>query len=58
MPMFKKDDVVKLKSVLPSGAVQKLSMDEEGAISYLIEWVDEKGEQQQRWFAEELLEVA
>lgn len=58
MPMFKKDDVVKLKMVIPSGAIQKMTMSEEGTVSCLIEWVDEKGNTQQRWFDEELLELA
>lgn len=57
MALFKKDDVVKLKMVVPSGAVQKMAMDDDGNVTCLLEWVDEKGETQQRWFAEELLEA-
>jgi uncharacterized protein YodC (DUF2158 family) len=58
MALFKKDDVVKLKMVVPSGAVQKMAMDDDGKVSCLLEWVNENGETQQRWFAEELLEAA
>ena len=58
MPMFKKDDVVKLKMVVPSGPIQKMMMSDDGTVSCLIEWVDENGITQQRWFNEELLEVA
>ena len=58
MPMFKKDDVVKLRMVIPSGPIQKMMMSEDGTVFCLIEWVDENGTTQQRWFNEELLEVA
>ena len=37
MALFKKDDVVKLKMVVPSGAVQKMAMDDDGKVSCLLE---------------------
>ena len=57
MSAFKKGDNVRLKSVVPQGPVTKLSMDDDGNVSYLLEWVDEAGEAQQRWFAEDQLEA-
>ena len=54
---FKKGDVVRAKAVVPQGPVLKLRMDEDsGVVSYLIEWVDENGDTQQRWFTEDQLE--
>ena len=52
MAMFKKEDVVRLKGVVPEGPVQKLRMDDDGNVSYLIEWTDAEGHVQQRWFDE------
>ena len=49
---FKKDDNVKVIAVTPQGPVQALRMDEDGNVSYLIEWTDASGETQQRWFDE------
>jgi uncharacterized protein YodC (DUF2158 family) len=52
--MFKKGDVVKVKSVVPQGPVMALRMSEDGVVSYLIEWQD--GEQtHQRWFEQDEL---
>jgi uncharacterized protein YodC (DUF2158 family) len=55
---FKKGDVVKVKAVIPQGPVQALRMDEDGVVSYLIEWVDAEGETQQRWFNEDQMTTA
>ena len=55
--MYKKGDQVKLKTITPSGPVAALKMDEDGNVSYLLEWVDAAGELQQRWFAESELEA-
>ena len=55
--MYKKDEKVQLKAVVPSGPVAALRMDEDGNVSYLLEWVDAAGELQQRWFAESELEA-
>ena len=49
---FKKGDVVKAVAVVPQGPVLALRMDEDGVVSYLIEWTDVDGETQQRWFEE------
>lgn len=55
---FRKGDEVKLKAVIPQGPVQALRMDEDGIVSYLIEWVDAAGDTQQRWFTEDQLTPA
>lgn len=52
MATFKKGDVVKLAGVVPQGPVIGMRMDDDGNVSYLIEWVDVNGNMQQRWFAE------
>ena len=49
---FAKGDKVKLITVVPEGAVEKLRMDEDGNVFYLLAWIDANGEQQERWFAE------
>lgn len=55
MAMFKKGDLVKLKAIVPSGPVEKMRMDEDGNVQYLIEWTNENGSTQQRWFDEDQL---
>lgn len=50
---FVKGEEVKVVSVIPEGPVEKIRMDEDGNFFYLISWVDEKGVNQQRWFAED-----
>lgn len=50
---FKKGDSVKVNTVVPSGPVQALRMDEDGTVYCFIEWVDVEGQTQQRWFAED-----
>lgn len=52
MATFKKGEVVKVKAVVPSGPVEKMRMDDDGNVQYLIEWTDENGATQQRWFDE------
>jgi hypothetical protein len=49
---FVKDQNVKVSVVVPQGPVQKLRMDEDGNFFYMIQWVDETGQAQERWFAE------
>lgn len=51
---FKKGDVVKLNVVIPQGPVQAIRMDDEGTVSYLVEWEDTDG-YKQRWFEEDQL---
>lgn len=55
---FKKGDNVKVVSVTPEGPVQALRMDEDGNVSYLVEWTDADGNDQQRWFDEAQLVAA
>ena len=55
---FKKGDTVKVVSTTPEGPVQALRMDEDGNVSYLVEWTDADGNDQQRWFDEAALEKA
>lgn len=52
---FKKGDMVKLNAVIPQGPVLAMRMDEDGNIFCLVEWTDDKGEVQQRWFEESQL---
>ena len=53
--MFKKGDIVKIRTVVPQGPVLALRMDEDGTVYCLIEWADADGLTQERWFAETLL---
>ena len=55
---FKKGDTVKLNSVVPQGPVLALRMDEDGVVSYLIEWTDADSQVAQRWFSEDQLSAA
>lgn len=55
---FKKGDTVKVNTVVPSGPVQALRMDEDGIVYCLIEWTDAQGNSQKRWFAENELTSA
>jgi hypothetical protein len=52
---FKKGDVVKAVAVVPQGPVLALRMDDEGVVSYLVEWTDVNGNAQERWFEESQL---
>ena len=58
MATFKKGDTVKLSCVVPQGPVMAMRMDEDGNVSYLVEWTDVEGHVQQRWFAEADLAAA
>lgn len=49
---FTKGQEVKLRAVLPQGAVQAFRMDENGTVYCLIGWTDADGNEQNRWFAE------
>jgi hypothetical protein len=55
---FVKNQAVKAIAVVPEGPVQALRMDEDGNFFYLISWTDANGNEQQRWFAEEVLVAA
>ena len=52
---FKKGDVVKVNVVVPNGPIKAYRMDDEGDVFCLLEWVDENGDTQQRWFPEDKL---
>jgi uncharacterized protein YodC (DUF2158 family) len=52
MATFKRGDNVKINTVIPSGPVMKLRMDDEGLVQCLVEWIDGDGVIQQRWFDE------
>ena len=58
MATFKKGDTVKLSGVVPQGPGMAMRMDEDGNVSYLVEWTDVEGHAQQRWFAEADLAAA
>ena len=55
---FTKGQAVKVLAVTPQGPVQALRMDEDGNVSYLVEWTDADGNAQQRWFEEAQLVAA
>jgi len=55
---FTKGQAVKVLAVNPEGPVQALRMDEDGNVSYLVEWTDADGNAQQRWFDEAQLVAA
>ena len=57
MAAFKKGDNVRLKTVVPQGPVAKMAMDDDGNVSYLLEWTDADGQLHQRWFEEGQLEA-
>ena len=42
----------------PAGPVEAFQMDATGNIQYLISWVDENGNTQNRWFNEDQLVAA
>jgi hypothetical protein len=54
---FTKNQTVRVKTVVPQGAVQALRMDEDGVVYCLLTWTDVNGVSQTRWFAESDLEA-
>lgn len=52
---FTRNQVVKVRMVVPEGPVLALRMDEDGVVYYLLQWVDQDGNPQERWFAEDVL---
>lgn len=52
---FKKGDSAKLAIPVPEGKIASMRMDEDGVIYCLLQWVDEAGQTQQRWFEESKL---
>jgi hypothetical protein len=55
---FTKGQTLKLNATVPQGPVLALRMDENGTFFYLLEWTDEAGVKQQRWFEESQLTAA
>lgn len=51
---FKKGDAIKLNTPVPQGTVAALRMDEDGNVSYMMQW-EENGQMHNRWFSEEQL---
>lgn len=49
---FAKGQDVRVNAVIPAGPVEALRMDEDGNFFYQINWVDEQGNAQSRWFEE------
>lgn len=58
MATFKKGDAVKLNSIVPSGPIEAMRMDEDGNVQYLISWIAVDGVTQSRWFDEVQLVTA
>lgn len=54
---FKKGDVLRLKALIPQGSVEKVQMNADGEIQYLITWADPDGDSNQRWFGEGEVEL-
>jgi hypothetical protein len=54
---FTKNQTVRVKTVVPQGAVQAFRMDEDGVVYCLLTWTDVNGVSQTRWFAESDLEA-
>jgi hypothetical protein len=54
---FTKNQTVRVKTVVPQGAVEALRMDEDGVVYCRLTWVDVNGITQTRWFAESDLEA-
>lgn len=52
---FNKGEMVKVRTVVPHGPVEKLRMAEDGEVYYLISWIDQDNHKQSRWFAEKEL---
>ena len=56
---FQKGQTVTLKNpAVPKGPVVGFKMDNDGNVSYLVEWTDASGATQQRWFTETELVAA
>ena len=54
---FNKNQTVRVKTVVPQGAVEALRMDEDGVVYCRLTWTDVDGVSQTRWFAESELEA-
>jgi hypothetical protein len=54
---FNKNQTVRVKTVVPQGAVEALRMDEDGVVYCRLTWTDVDGKSQTRWFSESELEA-
>ena len=54
---FSKNQIVRVKTAVPQGAVEALRMDEDGVVYCRITWTDTNGNVQTRWFNESELEA-
>jgi hypothetical protein len=54
---FNKNQTVRVKTVVPQGAVEALRMDDDGVVYCRLTWTDVDGKSQTRWFAESELEA-
>ncbi len=54
---FSKNQTVRVKTVVPQGAVEALRMDEDGVVYCRLTWTDVNGNVQTRWFVESELEA-
>lgn len=52
---FKIGQTVKVNAVVPQGPVQQLTVDQEGNITYLVEWTNAEGITHQAWYKEDQL---
>jgi len=50
---FTKGQQVRINATVPNGPVQAFRMDENGTVFCLLEWTDDKGNVQIRWFKED-----
>lgn len=55
---YKVGQEVKVITVVPKGPVKALSVNQDGDIQYLVEYVDANAVVQQRWFQEDELALA
>jgi len=54
---FNKNQTVRVKTVVPQGAIEALRMDDDGVVYCRLTWTDVDGKSQTRWFAESELEA-
>lgn len=52
--MFKKGDIVKVNVTVPTGPIIAMRMNDDGVVSYLVQWT-ENGTSFTRWFEQDEL---
>lgn len=55
---FTKGQQVKVRTVVPHGAIQAFRMDDDGNVYCWLVWTDVDGQEQSRWFKESELVAA